>query len=784
MHHVSVEHERTGHWEPVDGTRECLEASSAVAQGQRSFAGASKDRRAPRSAPGVGRLGGLGRGGGPLPLAKLRQRLASTVKKIEAYSEEVARLRARISKEVEDLDRVRAEKKVPSLEQAIAESSERRIDPSLLRRFQMSETARAYTGAEGDRKAMLAHRQRVQSRARELDRAKEAFLQGIREQAILARNERLAERSEVEIAVIETRNALKNAETRLRSCEEDKAWLVEAIASVDGASVSSGVGPKGPAERHRPVDDALLSDSRAFRYHPSWLDVEQSARKIKLVKVSDNLLLIGSKAFGTKVPSSDELERMVSDIINRNGESKWLRALYQSLIKLLIVDDVESDVGMARAYWVVLLSSGCWPEIVRRFILLRELSDDTPAYQRPDREVSVVAGLLARDNVESLTFDQHILILHYLGDTVLVDTRVFHDAILMREQASGEKRKGIQDIARQSGSEARDARIREIEMQIMEKPDIRTPIGLDRYYRRYWWGLGGVRSVILVEDTDEFVALVTSEAALNQLLESLDVRGIREKELHRNISIIKDTVIRAIEHKEKNANNRCESTSETEAQPLRQSSRRTRQAEFYDPTTVAPIPCDNLPKTGRSRERSDRLLTAQLSTIDQDLPASVVAATVDTALILAELGREAGQLGISPGANSSWEMFQRKVSTFGVSYGSEDYKRLTVRQISETLRSQMCFLEEALDGESRSLQGVKDKRGAPDPGLDEICILAPPAPRHYPRTSIYLWNTTKERNSWLTDVTASSRSSPARLNYAARVLHMRAMPLLAKLAGR
>lgn len=237
-----VVHEPTRRVKPFDGTGACLQASSAVAPGKRSVSDAYKNRKAPRSGPGPG-PGNLGRWAS-LPLSQLRQRLASTLKKIAAYTEEVARLRARISKKVEELDHVRAEKKVPSLEQAIAESSERQVDPTSLRQFQMSATARAYKGVEGDRKAMLSHRQVVQARARELGRAKEVFLEGIREQAILARNERLAEHGEAQTAVIEARNALKNAEARLSSCEEDKASLVEALLSVgDAVSLGEGTGP-------------------------------------------------------------------------------------------------------------------------------------------------------------------------------------------------------------------------------------------------------------------------------------------------------------------------------------------------------------------------------------------------------------------------------------------------------------------------------------------------------------------------------------------------------------
>ncbi len=780
--------QRRGQSNPADDdTRKYPESSLAVNQGQRPAAYTSKKRHVSRSAP---RAAGV-EGGAPPPLSQLHRRLESTAKKIGGYSEEMSRLRAHISRQLEERARLRMEKKVPSLEQAIAESSERRVDPSLLRRFQMSDTARTYTGAEGDRKAMLAHRQEVQMRARELDREKEAFLKEIRERAILARNRRLAEHSEVDNAVIETRRRLKEVEARLQSCKEDEASLVEAIASArkDGATLSFGVGSRGRGEPRNHVDDSLLSDSKVFRFHPSWLDVKQSSRKIKLVKVSDNLLLIGTKAFGTKVPSSDELERMISYMANHKGESKRLRTLYQSLIKLLIVDDVESNAGTARSYWVTLISAGCWPEIIRRFILLRKLSNDTPDYQRPGREVSEVAGLLGQDNIESLTLDKHILLLHYLGDTVLVDSSRFRDAIVARECANGEKKRDIQANAKQSSSGAQDVGIREIEMQVIENPDSMTRLGMDRYHRRYWWGLGGVKSVILVEDTHEFVALVTSEAELNELLESLDVRGKREKELHRNVLVVKDAMVRAIElNKKKDSSKGDESTDEeAQVQPVRQSSRHTRQAEFYDPTMELTKPYENSRPRERPREISDRLLAAQLSSIDQDLPASVLTSMVETILTLSKIGREAAQLGIpsstKSSTNFSWELFHNTVVTFGLSYGSEEYKRLTLEHMTETLRSQICFLEEILDGESRLLQGVKDKRDAPDLGLDQIDVLAPPAPRHHPRTSIYLWNTMKERSSWLTDVAASSCSSPSRLNYAARVLHMRAVPLLAKLGA-
>ena len=57
------------------------------------------------------------------------------------------------------------------------------------------------------------------------------------------------------------------------------------------------------------------------------------------------------------------------------------------------------------------------------------------------------------------------------------------------------------------------------------------PLGLDRYYRRYWWGLGGVRGVVYVEAEDGCWARLSSLEELGGLVESLDERGVREAEL-------------------------------------------------------------------------------------------------------------------------------------------------------------------------------------------------------------------------------------------------------------
>ncbi len=68
-------------------------------------------------------------------------------------------------------------------------------------------------------------------------------------------------------------------------------------------------------------------------------------------------------------------------------------------------------------------------------------------------------------------------------------------------------------------------------------------------------------------------------------------------------------LIRAIELKEKNAGKRYESTDEEiQARPARQSSRHTRQAEFYDPTPPTFKSSHDIRTRERSRERLDRMV--------------------------------------------------------------------------------------------------------------------------------------------------------------------------------
>ena len=60
----------------------------------------------------------------------------------------------------------------------------------------------------------------------------------------------------------------------------------------------------------------------------------------------------------------------------------------------------------------------------------------------------------------------------------------------------------------------------------------RSPLGLDRAHRKYWWGVAGERAGIWVESGPGVLGLLAGQAELDTLLTELDVRGVRELGLH------------------------------------------------------------------------------------------------------------------------------------------------------------------------------------------------------------------------------------------------------------
>ena len=65
--------------------------------------------------------------------------------------------------------------------------------------------------------------------------------------------------------------------------------------------------------------------------------------------------------------------------------------------------------------------------------------------------------------------------------------------------------------------------------QELEKYSIRrVPLGLDRRYRQYWWGIAGQRELVYVEDECGRWGVLRSPQELDRLMASLEKRGVRE----------------------------------------------------------------------------------------------------------------------------------------------------------------------------------------------------------------------------------------------------------------
>lgn len=81
-----------------------------------------------------------------------------------------------------------------------------------------------------------------------------------------------------------------------------------------------------------------------------------------------------------------------------------------------------------------------------------------------------------------------------------------------------------------------DCRQQEAYEKELEKFSIRRqPLGMDRYYRRYWWGLAGLRAQIYVENAENGWAVLTEPSEIETLMDALDKRGNRELALYNSL---------------------------------------------------------------------------------------------------------------------------------------------------------------------------------------------------------------------------------------------------------
>jgi len=173
---------------------------------------------------------------------------------------------------------------------------------------------------------------------------------------------------------------------------------------------------------------------------------------------------------------------------------------------------------------------------------------------------------------------------------------------LQREKAE----KAIEKLAsKKEAAEEALAKAQEVLEAKMENLAVRrAALGSDRHHRRYW--ILPKRAVIYVED-EEFGrwGVISTVAQLDELLKSLDRRGLREVALAKAFEKRYDSLVLAMRRVE-NSNDTDKNGKDTPgtqqengeknkkekmpaekmpAEPLRQSRRDRKQAEFFDPTT-------------------------------------------------------------------------------------------------------------------------------------------------------------------------------------------------------
>lgn len=726
----------------------------------------------------------------------LRRQLKSVTRRIEYLNRQIG-LKEKELEQLEEERRNLPEKTSAkhSLEHAV------QIHTAALEKFVLAEEEKMYTGDEDDRKAMLEHRQTVQQRAKELEKAKEDFIREYQERIITERKAQLAQHRKVEKETFALQDALKNATEKRNVLVEEKESL---SAKLNAFSNKKKKAMKKAAKEPQlyPIDDVQIDKPTRMIFTPEWFDSESASRHTKLLAICDNLLLLGSKTLGTRVPSSHALYAMLMADDVKSIQS--LHTIYQCLMELLVMDENEKKESNCRTSWSNAISDGCWPEILRRFVLRKDSDDTAHVFEKPDSHAFLAASILASNAIETLTLDQHISLLHHLTDIELLNTTVFRDALQLREKQSNSLKRDIKELAKHG--KKHEEKKNEVERKLLYNPTRRQPLGLDRASRRYWWGIGGTKDEILIEDPGSGrIAILSTERGVEDLISSLDTRGIREASLHAALMAIKDTIILNMRraHSAIHREEYEESKPRKKREPVRQSSRQTRQVEFFDPSK----PDD---EAVERKEPATRKQASSIQYFDEisilDLPYSVKTAYADAMANLVDIKRDAIQARISgPPGDDSWEVWTKLVTHFGHEYGSKAYKQLTSDDILDVLKQQACIMEKVLNAKSKFLQKGMPKQHHSSSNEDEqedsaqedsdqedehIIDLStlycdglydynPTGAKRNPKQSIFLWQTLRERTMWVSDITSSH--SPARLDYCIRILRLQSQPLIRKL---
>ena len=838
---------------------------------------------------------------------QLERRLRTTkmqLSKIQSKRSETLEDIAKLKVALEEAKQIVSENTM-SVEQAS------QVSPSELTQFDLSEEDRAFKGDSDDRKAILEHRQKVQQMVRQLEKAKETYIKEHQERNLEKRRSELSNLRELE-------SALLDAEYKLQQMDENARELLESIASIDVELANlppsqrrqrrtSGQENEVDEKIKYPVEDSKVKEAKKL-FAPTWLDVESAGRLLKMLAISDTLLLLGTRTLGVKAPNVHELEVIIEKSISKASSGiqsdllpDLLHQLYEAVVEILVLDDVQRSNPMPGSKrWSHIFSDGSWPEIMRRFVLIKD-SDRSSECDKPDSHAVLAASMLGYDAIETLTFDQHVALLHYLTNNALLDSSIYRDVLQKRETSAynaikgakdelSEERKRLKEIQEEAkrldqtpcqeicsqtdeveisivlpenlqefkgvvGSKEHEEFLRqqaavrrkleksrtrvladrlraeraqaaqqkkisdekekianqivaaEASMKIakqtmeekLEKFKVRRePLGSDRNNCRYWWGAGGSKSEILVEDPDGKLGVISTVKDFEKLVASLETRGIQEHKLHEALIRYGDEIMNGIKRFVKEIPPESREVQQSkDSGAIRHSSRESKQVEFFDPSKArrsqtAPT------ATRRAPKRSPLTFRDQLSIIQ--LPSSINISFADSIFELMEIRKDYLDAGIpGPSQDKRLDLWSQKVTTFGHEYAGNDYRQQTVVSIMAILKEATMEIELLLYKKSKALQGIapNDEQESDEESMSNsetesahrrssVSVISPSkfqdieatsfSPKKNPRLSIYLWQTMKERDSWLVDVESSR--TPARLSYCVRILRLQSKPLI------
>jgi hypothetical protein len=374
-------------------------------------------------------------------------------------------------------------------------ASDVHVPPEALARFELTPAEREFAGDADDRKGLLEFRQRLQARAKELEKAKKEFLEGER-----ARHDAAAEAAKA-AARSTTRaeeDALKAADKALAAARRHAESAEKAVAAgekrlekerrragLDGAKEARAVvketreraraeererrRAEAEAARRYPMDDADLARELAeaavaagaplppadVAPPTAWLPPPASARLSAALFVADFFSqfarTLGLRGAGALALA--DLDAALAGASSGAGGASAaaaaapVHAAYRRVLAFVLADlKAQGAATAAERRWGSLLSEGTWPEVLRRLVAARARSE-LPC-ERPDAPTAAAAAALtAPGGADALAPEAHLALLRFLADEAL-DSGAMHDALQRREDdAAGAARDAKGDMA-------------------------------------------------------------------------------------------------------------------------------------------------------------------------------------------------------------------------------------------------------------------------------------------------------------------------------------------------